>query len=111
MRLVAEVARTTAATLMLLASSPSRLTGVEARAVGGGAFEVSWNAAVERGVTRYRIQYVGAGGQVMERMVDAGQGRPSVRLEGVAPASTVSIKAVSQQGLEGWDWARLPLTR
>jgi hypothetical protein len=27
----------------------------------------------------------------------------------VAPGSVVSVKAVNQRGLEGWDWARIAI--
>src|SRR5690606_26247932 len=55
-QLVAEVAKTTAASLMLMASSPSRLSGVTVRKAGG-ALEVSWPASAERGVTGYEVAY------------------------------------------------------
>lgn len=106
MRLVAEVGRTTAATLMLLASSSSRLTDVQQRAEAG-AVEVSWPPAPERGVVRYRVRWRTEAGQTLIREVPAGgQGRISLRLEGVAQGSTVEVKAVNDRGLEGWDWAR-----
>jgi hypothetical protein len=109
--LVAAVAKTTAATLMLLASSPSRLVGLEARPAESGNVEVSWSAAPERGVSRYRVQFTNASGQTRQREVQAGGGRPSVRLEGVAPGSRVSVKAVNAQGLESWDWAHVEVSR
>jgi hypothetical protein len=107
-RLVAEVSRTTVATLMILASSPSRLVELEASAAGGGAVEASWAAAPERGVTGYRISYTTAAGETVDRDVPAGGGaRASVRLEGLAPGSRVSVKAVNGSGLESWDWAHV----
>jgi hypothetical protein len=110
--LVAAVAKTTAATLMLLASSPSRLVGLEARPGGSGNVEVSWTPAPERGVDRYRVQFTNAAGQTTQREVRAGAGaRPSVRLEGVQPGSRVSVKAVNPQGLESWDWAHVEVPR
>ena len=55
-QLVAEVAKTTAASLMLMASSPSRLPEVTVRRASGG-LEVSWPAAVEQGVSGYEVAY------------------------------------------------------
>jgi hypothetical protein len=106
-RLVAEVAKTTAATLMVLASSPSRLVGLEARPGGSGNLDLSWTAAPERGIRRYRISYTNAAGQTQQREVQT----PSVRLEGVAAGSRVSVKAVNDQGLESWDWAHVAVPR
>jgi aminopeptidase YwaD len=108
MRLVAEVARTTVATLMLLASSPARLTDVEAHPAGAvGTMDVSWNSAPERGVIRYRARWRTGAGETTTREVAArGQARMSLRLDDVAPGSMVEVKAVNDRGLEGWDWAR-----
>jgi hypothetical protein len=110
--LVAEVARTTAATLMILASSPARLTALEARPAGSGNVEVSWAAAPERGLARYRVSYTNAAGQTMQREIPVGSGaRASLRLDGVAPGSRVSVKAVNERGLESWDWAHVDAPR
>jgi hypothetical protein len=110
--LVAEVARTTAATLMILASSPARLVGLEARPAGPGNVDLSWTAAPERGVTRYRVSFTNASGQNVQREVQAGGGaRPSLRLDGVAAGSRISVKAVNDRGLESWDWAHVDAPR
>jgi hypothetical protein len=109
--LVAAVAKTTAATLMLLASSPSRLVGLEVRTAGSGNVEVSWTPAPERGVSRYRVSFTNASGQTAQREVQASGERPSLRLQGVAPGSRVSVKAVGAQGLESWDWAHAEVPR
>jgi hypothetical protein len=113
MRLVAEVGRTTVATLMLLASSPARITDVQARPAGAaGTVDVSWNPAPERGVARYRVRWrTGAGQTTTRDVVAAGQGRMSVRLEDAAPGSPVEVKALNDRGLEGWDWARAVVSR
>src|SRR6185503_4640754 len=47
---ILETAKVTAATLVYLASSPSRLTGLKATRTGAG-LEVSWTASPEKGVT------------------------------------------------------------
>src|SRR4030095_9035135 len=51
-QLIAEVSKTTAATLMLLASSPSRIAGLQATASGTSA-AVTWTPAPETGITGY----------------------------------------------------------
>ena len=56
-QLVTEVAKTTAATLMLLASSPSRLQDVQVTSATGGAARVTWMPSPEKGVTGYIVAY------------------------------------------------------
>jgi len=102
-QLITEVARTTAATLALLASSPSRLTELKADLKGSTA-TVSWKPSPESGVTDYLVLYGPAG------KPDAHQLRvttPTAVLKDVAPGSTIAVKAVNSKGLEGWDWARV----
>jgi len=55
-QLVAEVSKTTVASIMLLASTPARLTGLEAT-LTGGIVQVKWNPAPEKTVTRYVVAY------------------------------------------------------
>ncbi|MBW3534429.1 MAG: M20/M25/M40 family metallo-hydrolase [Gemmatimonadetes bacterium] len=111
-RLVAEVSRTTVATLMLLASSPARLRDVRVRRVSGG-HEVDWAPAVESTVRAYEVRWTDASGALRTTRVDAvaGGARPSVRLVGARPGSPVSVKAVNARGMEGWDWARATMPR
>ncbi len=61
-RLVAEVSRTTVASVVLMASSPSRLPEVTASRTAGGVVQVSWKPAIERGVTSYRIRWENGNG-------------------------------------------------
>jgi hypothetical protein len=117
-RLVAEVSRVTVATLALLASSPSRLTGVAWSPGTGGAASgvLSWEPARESGISTYRVRVSSPTGDLAERAVTwrpaSGAGdRPSVTLEGVAPGSEIAVKAVNAAGLEGWDWARISIAR
>src|SRR5436190_18923955 len=55
-QLVAEVAKTTAATLMLLASSPSRIAGLAATA-GAAGTSVTWTPSPETGITGYIVTW------------------------------------------------------
>ena len=96
-QLVTEVAKTTAATLMLLASSPSRLTGLKVDSYQNGTATVSWTPSPEQGVTGYIVSW----GTEQVRV-----SKPTVSIK-VGPGTTVSVRAVNQRGLEGWDWARV----
>lgn len=104
-RLVAEVAKTTTATIMLLASSPSRLTGLAAEPAGdnGSARLLSWDPSPESDVRGYLVEYERADGVIDSLMVTG----PEAVLEDLAPASEVRVKAVNKQGMESWDWARI----
>jgi hypothetical protein len=86
-QLVAEVAKTTAATLMLLASSPSRTSGVNAAASGSDAI-VTWGPAENPALHTVRVP------------------QPGTTLAAAPAGTTVRVKAVNAKGLEGWDWAR-----
>lgn len=101
--LVTEVAKTTAATLMMLASSPSRLSDLKVDSFSGGAATLSWKPSVEKGVASYLVM-VGAE-DTPEKQVRVAT--PSVALPAIAPGTVVSVKAINNQGLEGWDWARV----
>jgi hypothetical protein len=101
-QLIAEVARTTAATLMLLASSPSRLGGLQATASAGGA-TVRWTPAVESGITGYVVTW-GPRDNPTQRTLRVTQ--PMATLAGAAAGAVVQVKAVNAKGMEGWDWAR-----
>jgi hypothetical protein len=103
-QLVTEVARTTAATLMLLASSPSRLADLKVDGYSAGTATVSWKASPEKGVTGYIVAWGPAGKPEAQQTRVA---KPTATLTRVAPGSVVSVKAVNAKGLEGWDWARV----
>jgi hypothetical protein len=101
-RQVMETAKVTAATLVYLASSPSRVNGLKAARSGSG-IELSWTASPESGVRSYIVAYGPATDPLRNRLTvtTAGARLPS------APAGThVAVKAVNARGLEGWDWAR-----
>jgi hypothetical protein len=102
-RLVAEVSRTTLASVVLMASSPSRLTEVSARRGPAGAVDVSWAPAVERGVASYRVRWEDEDGGTGGMQIVKGT---SARLMKVPPGATVAVRALGARGIEGWDWAR-----
>ena len=101
---ILETAKVTAATLMYLASSPSRLKQEEivtTRTATG--VEVKWPPSREKGVTRYIVAYGPANDPMRTRM----SATSPVAVIANAPAGThIAIKGVNAAGLEGWDWAR-----
>jgi hypothetical protein len=105
-QLVAEVSRTTVATLMLLASSPSRVTGVGV-ARTGAVSEVIWNPAVESDVREYMVAW-GPDGEEPRQRVRVTEPRASLR--DVRPSDVIRVKAVNARGAESWDWA-VPVAR
>jgi hypothetical protein len=101
-QLIAEVAKTTAATLMLLASSPSRTTGLQVESYQNGTAALSWTPNPEKGITGYIVAWGPAGKAEAQQMRVT---KPAASVK-AAPGTIVSVKAVNQRGLEGWDWAR-----
>ena len=105
-QLITETSKTTAATLMLLASSPSRIANLRVENVAGGVAAVSWTPSPEKGVTSYIIVYGPASAPTSRTMKVT---TASAKIPGVAPGSVVAVKAVNARGLEGWDWARVTI--
>jgi hypothetical protein len=103
-QLVTEVAKTTAATLMLLASSPSRLANLKIESFTGGTANLSWTPSPEKGVTSYIVAY-GPASNPQAQQVKVPATRAT--LKQIAPGTVVSVKAINSKGLEGWDWARV----
>lgn len=101
--LIAETSKTTAATLMLLASSPSRVKDLKVDRTGPGV-ALSWTESPEKGVTSYIVASGPPSGPLTARTTVKG---PQATLTGVAAGSLVAVKAVNSRGLEGWDWARV----
>jgi hypothetical protein len=105
-QLVAEVSKTTVATLMLLASSPSRVGGLAATGRAGGVVDLSWTPSPERDVTGYLVTWgpTDAPGRWTRRVTE-----PTARLTEVAPGMVARVKALNAKGLGGWDWAEVSL--
>ena len=102
-QLVTEVAKTTAATLMLLASSPSRLADVKIDRQQDGAAMVTWTASREKGVTGYVVAWGPPDKPESQQLRVSG---PGATIK-APPGSLVSVKAINDKGLESWDWARV----
>jgi hypothetical protein len=101
-RQVAETAKVTAASLVAMASSPSRLKDL-AVVRKGTQVEAAWTPSPESGVTSYVLTY-GPAANPQERRVTVKV--PRATLPDVPPGAQIAIKAVNARGLESWDWAR-----
>ena len=99
---ILETARVTAATLVNLASSPSRLKDLKASRTGAGV-EVTWTASPEAGVKSYIVAYGPASSPLKTRVTVTG---PKATLPAVPADTQIAVKAVNARGMEGWDWAR-----
>jgi hypothetical protein len=102
-RQVMETAKVTAATLVYLASSPSRVNDLKASKTAGGV-ELSWARSPESSVRSYIVAYGPAADPLRTRTTVT---TPSARLPAVPAGTHVAVKAVNGRGLEGWDWARV----
>jgi hypothetical protein len=102
-RLVAEVAKTTVASIMYLASAPSRLSGLRVARGEGQSVRVSWNASPERDIAHYEVTWGPAAAPSQQRREVTGT---VAELREVPAGSVVQVRAVNRRGLAGWDWAR-----
>ncbi len=100
--LIRETTKTNVASIMLLASSPARLKGLEVARRDGDGVEVSWAPAPEQGIREYVVLYGPEENPAREQVIVT---EPSVEIRGVKPGWIVSVKAVDGRGLVGWDWA------
>ncbi|HQR33805.1 MAG TPA: M20/M25/M40 family metallo-hydrolase, partial [Blastocatellia bacterium] len=101
---VVETGKATAATLMMLASSPSRLKDLKVEKYEGSTAELSWTASPEKAVRAYLVSYAGAKQPIKVST-------PRVTLRNIPPGTLVSVKAVNARGLEGWDWSRVAVKK
>jgi hypothetical protein len=102
--LITETSKATMATLMLLASSPSRITNLKVGSYSGTRAELTWTPSPEKGVASYIVAHGPVSDPMRHRVTVA---QPRVTLQPIAPDTIVSVKAVNARGLEGWDWARV----
>jgi len=113
-QLIAEVSKTTVGTLMLLASTPSRLTGLQIASYDGKVAEITWNPSPEKGVRKYVVAWgpdVAASSMEPAALASTAARSitvtgPRARITGIMPGTTIAVKAINDRGLEGWDWAR-----
>ena len=102
-RLVAEVTKTTVASIMYLASAPSRLSGLTVQSQGNNGALVQWAASPERDVVRYEVTW---GPSENPARFRADVSTPTLRLDNAPAGTVVRVRAVNAKGLVGWDWAR-----
>ncbi|HUF46384.1 MAG TPA: M20/M25/M40 family metallo-hydrolase [Vicinamibacterales bacterium] len=102
---VTETAKVTAATLVYLASSPSRITDLAAQSSDTGV-DVTWARSPESGIRQYVVAY-GPADDPMRTRVTSPQN--AVRLPRVPAGTHIAVQAVNDRGLDGWDWARVVL--
>jgi hypothetical protein len=102
-QLILETSKTTVATVMLMASSPSRLTNLKVDSYTGTAAALSWTPSPEHGIASYIVAYGPPADPLRHRLTvtDA-----QATLPQVAADTVVSVKAVNAHGFEGWDWAK-----
>jgi hypothetical protein len=102
-QLITETSKTTVATVMLLASSPSRLTNLKVDSYAAASAALSWTPSPEHGIASYIVGYGPAADPLRHRLTVT---QAHVTLPRIAAGTVVSVKAVNARGLEGWDWAR-----
>jgi hypothetical protein len=107
-QLITETSKTTIATLMLLASSPSRLTQLKVDSFTAGTASLSWAPSPESGIASYVVAYGPPADRFRHRLTVT---QPRAVLPQIAPDTLVSVKAVNARGLEGWDWATVTLAQ
>jgi hypothetical protein len=97
------VAKTTVASIMYLASSPSRLAELRTSRIEGNALLVEWTASPEKDIASYEITWGPANDPARQRTEST---IPRIVLRDVPAGSVVQVRAVNRRGLAGWDWAR-----
>ena len=104
-QLIAETSKTTVATLMMLASSPSRLNNLKIDSRTAAGVTVSWDPGPEKGITSYVVSYGAPGGTTGRLTVK----NPRATVPALSAGAVIAVKAVNDRGLEGWDSARVTL--
>ncbi len=104
---IRETTKTNIASIMLLASSPSRINGLYVVSRRGETVELAWEPSPETRVFEYVIRVGPAGGPYEEFVI----GEPRALLDDISGGALISVKAVSERGLRGWDWAHVTVAR
>jgi len=104
-RQVMETAKVTAATIVYLASSPSRITDVAATSLDAGV-RVTWAPSPESTVRRYIVAYGPTDDPLRTRVTVT---TPAAALPLLPAGTRIAVTAVNEAGLEGWDWAKIVL--
>jgi hypothetical protein len=109
MQLVAEGAKTTAATVMLMASSPAPVKELRVERRAGARAELAWAASPENDVVSYTVVYGPAGDAEANTVTVQTAAGPRVTLENAPAGTAVRVRANNREGLHGWGWARVTL--
>lgn len=104
--LVAENTKANAATMMMLAMSPSRINGLVAEQAGSG-IRLRWTPSPEKDIREYLVQWRDAAGAERTQRTR----EPQATLPSLPAGTEVRVKAINQRGLDGWDWARVVVGR
>jgi Tol biopolymer transport system component len=103
-QLVAEVAKTTVATLIQLTNVPSRPKVEKVAVRAGRGLDVSWQPLPEQDVAGYIVEVIGADGTVRSTQRTDGT---SAFVEGYRPGVVVQVWAVNRRGVRSWDALRV----
>ncbi len=103
--LVTESCRSIVASMMLLASSPSKVEGMRVVTLtGDDVTGIEWDPNPEADITEYHVVWGPVGEPPTYDMVVT---EPRARLENAPIFTVVRIKAMNARGLLGWDWSVL----
>jgi hypothetical protein len=105
--LVTESTKATVAALMLMASSPAPVKGLEVAARSGEAVELQWTPSPEAGVTHYVVRYAAPGQEPAELTVE----EPRATIPAAPAGTKVGVRAVNGRSLHGWGWAKLMIEK
>jgi hypothetical protein len=84
-----------------MTSSPAPVQELVLHPAQGGGLDLGWAPSPERGVRGYRVRYTDRAGSLRELDVP----NTLTRIVDARPGSPISVKAVTTDGLESWDWA------
>jgi hypothetical protein len=101
-RQVLETSKVTAATIINLASSPSRLKDLKAARTGTGV-ELTWTPSPEAHIKNYVVAYGPASDPLRTRVTVL---TPKATLPALPADTQIAVRAVNMRGMDGWDWAR-----
>jgi hypothetical protein len=100
---IRETTKTNIASIMLLASSPARINGLRVVARQAETVELAWEPSPENSVFEYVIRIGPDGGPYEEFVING----PRALLDEISDGTLISVKAVSDRGVRGWDWAHV----
>lgn len=100
---IRETTKTNVASIMLLASAPSRINGLRVTSRDGQSVILEWEPSPENSVFQYLLRVTRPGTEPREYTVEY----PDARMDDIPDGTQISVKAVSERGVRGWDWAHV----